>query len=253
MSILVVGQSHVAAIRDAARRRREADPERPRTRVIHTLEARYAPEIESVRGEGASGARLSTSLAAEIAAQIERHRPMVASCIGGNAHNVLALLRHPRPFDFRLPADPDVEPMAGAEPLPVALVRSALERTMARDLLRLRLVAAATERLVHIESPPPLADAAFIAERADSYFRDRGIDAAAVAPAPFRQRMWRLHGSVLREACASLGVRFLPVPRAAMDDGGFLRPELAGDATHGNADYGEMLIRGLESMAEPGA
>ena len=35
---LVIGQSHIAAIRSAAKARREADPDRPRTRVIHTLE-----------------------------------------------------------------------------------------------------------------------------------------------------------------------------------------------------------------------
>jgi hypothetical protein len=254
MSILVIGQSHVAAIRAAARIRREADPERPRTRVIHTLEARYAPEITGEgRAEDEEGVRLSPPLAAEIAAQIDRHHPFVASCIGGNAHNVLALLRHPRPFDFRFPDEPSIEPGDGAEPMPLALVRAALEAAMARDLLRLRMVAAAAGPLVHLESPPPLADPELIAACAEGYFLERGITAAAVAPAPLRHRMWRLHGTIMREACAILSVPFVPVPAEALDEAGFLRPELAGDATHGNAMYGELLIRHLERTAALGA
>ena len=45
-SLLVVGQSHVAAIRAAARAHRESYPDEPRTRVIHTLEEVHAPEFE---------------------------------------------------------------------------------------------------------------------------------------------------------------------------------------------------------------
>ena len=48
MNLLVVGQSHVAAVRAAARTHREAFPDEPRTRVIHTCEEVHAPEFENV-------------------------------------------------------------------------------------------------------------------------------------------------------------------------------------------------------------
>lgn len=238
-AILVVGQSHVAAIRAAARTRREHDPDRPRTRVIHTLEARYVPELADDQS------RFAEPLASDIRDQIGRHDPLVVSCIGGNIHNVLALIRHPRPFDFFLSGEVGaLDP--NAEPLAEALVRAALIARMGRDLLRLRLLAEMARPFVHLESPPPLADATAIARQADAFFRDRGIMAADVAPAGLRHRIWRLHSRIVAETCDEIGVRFLPVPAAAMDEAGFFRPEYAGDATHGNEAYGELLIRMLE-------
>lgn len=244
MNILVVGQSHVAAVRDAARIRREAEPERPRTRVIHTMEPQYAPEIV---GEG-DAARFSDTLAAAIRDQIDRHRPRVASVMGGNHHNVLGLLRHPRPFDFRLsgeegpPLDPD------AEPVPEALVRAALEDGLAHDFARLRLLAGIAGPFVHVESPPPVRDEGWVAEAADAFFRARGDEAMAVAPAGLRWRLWRLNSRIFRAMVEALGGRFMPVPAEAQDGDGFLLPEFAGDATHGNAAYGEAVIRALERL-----
>lgn len=243
MNILVIGQSHVAAIRDAARVRREADPDRPRTRVIHTLEPRYAPEIED---EAGPAARFSPALLDTIRDQIDRHRPRVASVIGGNYHNALALVRHPRPFDFHLSGEPSPPLDPQAEPVPEALVRAALEAGLARDRLRLTLLHAAIGPFVHLESPPPVRDDRFIAAAADAYFRARGIARDGVAPAAVRYRIWRLNSGLFRTMVEELGGTMLPVPPGVQDVDGFLRPDLAADATHGNAAYGEAMIRMLE-------
>ena len=61
--------------------------------------------------------------------------------------------------------------------------------------------------------------------------------------------MWRLASRIINETCAEIGARFVPVPGGVMTADGFLDPAFAGDATHGNAVYGEALIRMLE--AEP--
>lgn len=243
-TILVIGQSHVAAVRSAARARREADPDRPRTRVIHTLEPQYAPEIV---GEG-DDAAFSPALVETIRDQIARHAPLVASASGGNVHNGFALIRHPRPYDFLMsdengpPLDPD------AEPISEALVRAALEEGLARDRLRLREIRRVAGEVVQLESPPPLADSAAIAAQADAYFRNRAIGDLGVASPGLRYKIWRLHSRIIAGYCAALGLRFLPVPRETQDEQGFLRPAFAGDATHGNQAYGEALIRALEAL-----
>jgi hypothetical protein len=240
-NILLIGQSHVAAVRAAATIRRERDPASPRTRVIHTGEPLYAPELED------GGSRFAAPLAAAIQDQIDRHAPRVASCIGGNYHNVLSLIRHPRPFDFRLTEEDSVEP--AVELLPLTLVRETLSRGMATDLTRLRLLADLVGPFLHLQSPPPLADGALIAERADAFFRTSAMAELGVAPAVLRHRMWRLASSIIADTCAEIGARFVPVPREAMTADGFLDSDFAGDATHGNGRYGEVLIRTLE--AEP--
>jgi len=244
-AILVIGQSHVGAIRSAARTRREADPDRLRTRVIHSMEPQYAPEVE---GAGEDG-RFTSALEAAIRDQIERHAPLVASASGGNVHNGFALIRHPRPYDFLLSGEegPPLDPEA--EPVTEALVRGALEAGLARDRVRLREIRRiAGGEVIQLESPPPVADGGYIAAQADAYFRERGIADLGVAPAGLRYRIWRLHSRIVAGYCAELGLRFLPVPRETQDGQGFLRPEFAGDATHGNEAYGEAVIRNLEAL-----
>lgn len=240
-AVLVIGQSHIAAVRSAAKIRREADPERLRTRVIHTLEPQYAPELD--------GDRFSTALEGTIRDQIARHDPIIASASGGNAHNRFALIAHPRAFDFLLSAEdgPPIEP--GAEPVTEALIRAALYDALGRDRMRLHEIRRiAGDVVVQLESPPPVADGGWIAAQADAYFQDQGVAQLGVAPAGLRYKIWRLHSQMVAEMCAELGLRFLPVPRETLDTQGYLRTEFAGDATHGNAAYGEAVIRALEAM-----
>ncbi|WP_116090616.1 hypothetical protein [Sphingomonas crusticola] len=249
INLLAIGQSHVAAIRAAAKTHRETYPDEPRTRVIHTLEAVHAPEFEGVTNDNYGGARLGPRLAAAIEDQIVRHRPRVASVIGGNAHNMLTLMRHPRPFDFHLsgydqrpPLDPD------AEIVPEALVRAALAAKMQPDFARLRLLGELAGSFIHIESPPPLRDEEFIAARAEAWFRDQSPGTITVAPPGLRWRAWRLASRLMRTAVEAAGARFMPVPLQVQDQDGFLKPEYAADPTHGNEAYGAALIRALEDF-----
>jgi len=243
-SILVIGQSHIAAVRSAARTRREADPDRPRTRVIHTMEPQYAPEVE---GDG-DDARFAPALVDGIREQLARHSPLVASASGGNVHNGFALIRHPRPYDFLLSGEhgPALDP--AAEPIPEAQVRAALEAGLVRDRLRLREIKRIAGDVVQLESPPPVADSGWIAAQADAYFKDRGLGELGVAPPGLRYKIWRLHSQIVADYCAGIGLRFLPVPPETQDENGFLKPEYAGDATHGNEAFGEAVIRALEAL-----
>lgn len=237
-SLLVIGQSHVAAFRDAARLRREAYPEAARTRVIHTREPRYAPELVFTE----QGPELAIPLAEAIREQIARHDPLVVSTNGGNVHAVLALMRHERPFDFRLSGEPSPPLDPGAELLVESLVEATLAREMERDIARLRALCGLVGPMIHLESPPPVRDEAFIAAAADAYFVAAGVATRGVASAGLRYRMWRLASRLFRAEAEALGCTFRPVPVAARDEDGFLREAFAGDATHGNARYGEAWI-----------
>ncbi len=248
MNLLVVGQSHVAAIRAAAKTHREAFPDEPRTRVIHTLEDGYAPEFEGLADGDYSAARFGPKLRAAIEDQIARHTPRVASVVGGNVHNALTLMRHPRPFDFLLSGEGGPPPDEGAELIPAALVRATLMRKLQPDFARLRALHEIAGPFIHAESPPPIRDDAFIAARAEAWFRDRADGEVAVAGAGLRWRMWRLTSRLLREAVEALGGCFLPVPAAVRDHDGFLRLDFAADPTHGNEAYGEAMIRAIEDI-----
>ena len=245
-NLLVIGQSHVAAIRAAAKAHRETYPDEPRTRVIHTREEVYAPEFEGVAAGDYANARFGPRLVAAIEDQLARHQPRVASVIGGNAHNVLALMRHPRPFDFLLSEEEGPALDVGAEIIPEALVRAALEDRLRPDFARLRLLRDVVGPFVHVESPPPVRDEDFILERAESWFREHAQGEMAVAGVGVRWRMWRLLSRMMREAVERVGGRYMPVPEPVRDAEGFLRLDHAADPTHGNAAFGAAVIAALD-------
>jgi len=245
-NLLVVGQSHVAAVRAAARTHREAFPDQPRTRVIHTIEPRYAPEFVNVAGGDYAAATFGPALRAAIEDQIARHSPRVASVVGGNVHNVLALMRHPRPYDFRL-SDEEGPPLdEDAELIPETLVRATLTARLAPDFARLRALSGIAGPFFHLESPPPVRDEAFITARAEGLFRDRAEGEVIAAGPGLRWRMWRLTSRLMQSAVEQLGSRYLPAPALACNADGFLNLDFAADPTHGNEAYGELLIRAIE-------
>lgn len=237
MAILAVGQSHVAAIQRAARTHREMWPDEPRTRVIHTLAEPYASE----------GEEFGPLARAAILDQIARHQPRLVSMLGGNAHNLMSLMRSARPYDFILHGEEEGPPLdPDAELIPEALVRAALEERLQKDFWRLRTLHDIAGPFIHVESPPPVIDDAFIRERAEDYFRDEPGREIVPASPGVRWRVWRLNARIIRERVEALGGRFLPVPPAVLDEQGFLRLDLAADPTHGNEAYGELLIRAIE-------
>jgi hypothetical protein len=52
----------------------------------------------------------------------------------------------------------------------------------------------------------------------------------------------------MRDAAEAAGAHFMEVPQQVQDADGFLKPEYAADATHGNEAYGAVLIRALEDF-----
>jgi len=246
MSLLVVGQSHVAAVRAAAKTHREAFPDQPRTRVIHTIEAAYAPEFANLHGGDYGAATFGPALRSAIEDQIARHSPRVASVVGGNVHNVLALMRHPRPYDFLLPNDEGPPLDEHAELIPEALVRATLTARLAPDFARLRALAEIGGAFFHVESPPPVRAEAFIVARAEANFRDRAAGNLVAAGPGLRWRMWRLASRLMQAAVEQYGGRYLLAPAAARDADNFLNLDFAADPTHGNEAYGELVIRAIE-------
>ena len=246
MNLLVVGQSHVAAIRAAAKRHREAFPDEPRTRVIHTIEQAFAPEFVNLNDGDYAAATFGPALRAAIEDQIARHSPRVASVVGGNVHNVLALMRHPRPYDFLLSDDEGPPLDEDAELIPEALVRATLMAKLAPDFARLRALSESARTFFHVESPPPVREEAFISARAEVAFRDRAMGEVIAAGPGLRWRMWRLTSQLMRAAVERMGGHYLSAPSLACNSDGFLNLDFAADPTHGNEAYGELLIRAIE-------
>jgi hypothetical protein len=86
----------------------------------------------------------------------------------------------------------------------------------------------------------------------DWYYRDQasllGLDLveSRIAPGPLRLKLWRVTQELMAEAADQYGCEFFSAPESAIDAGGFLKRELwAEDATHGNAQYGRLVLDAL--------
>lgn len=252
-SLLVVGHSHVMALRTAAIERRERDPDRPRTRTIHMLDPAFGQELATRRVEDG----FSDLLAAAIRDQINRHDPLVASAIGGAAHATIGLLQPGLRLDFvlsdgadvaddveRLPIDRDAELITEGE------ARDRLLEAMQDELGRLRCLRALVGPFHHLQPPPPVRSEAWVFDRAECFFRDQPrFSLAAIAPAGVRYRLWLLASRILAAECARLDCGFVVVPRRLRGAAGLLRPSHGRDATHGNTHFGEAILQELDRLA----
>jgi len=143
-----------------------------------------------------------------------------------------------------LPEAPDLPVDPAADIIPAGLLRAELKRRITPRLDMLAALRAVVKgRLVHLESPPPVPAAAFIASKPDTF--SQVLAERGVAPAGFRYKMWRLHSALYAQACAALGVEFLSAPRQMQDAQGMLVAPAWRDATHANALYGRHVLAQL--------
>jgi len=187
-------------------------------------------------------AELLRPLREDLAARVANGR-VVISAIGGSAHFVLGMVEHVQPFDFVLSSDPDLPLDETRQLLPLDAVRETI-KDLAMPLLRgLSVVAGlANGPLIHIAPPPPLA--VVLHARTKFEFPREHFIGKTDMPTPKwpRYKMWRLHCEVIEDYCNQHGVRYLDAPRSAVDDEGFLRPDLDADGMHGTIEYGKLVL-----------
>ena len=219
---VLIGHSHTKAIFEAA----EASATR-----LDGYNFWNAPQPAVSQGRDALHPEIALSL----------RRGPVFSAVGGAVHNVLAMVRHPRPFDFILPSHPQLPVAKGTELLPFAAIRQAMAAALEEYLQIMRLVRShAQGRMFHLEPPPPLEDGARVLDDVPwMYFPDLTRE---VAPASLRYKCWRLHSELVQEFCGAHDIEMLPAPLEAIDEGGYLKPVHYLDAMHVKASYGALVL-----------
>lgn len=168
------------------------------------------------------------------------------SMFGGNAHNALTLLEHPKPFDFTLPSQADLPIEPDCDLVTSGYIRDFLLKMS--EVYRFNtstLRNAVREPVVHFESPPPIGSNAFILDRLEAWFKNEERP-PKIAPKYLRYKLWRMHSEIIKESCERGGVEFLETPAGAFDDEGFLLEEHARDSTHADASFGRLVLKNFE-------
>ncbi|WP_425987567.1 hypothetical protein [Ensifer sp. R-19] len=168
------------------------------------------------------------------------------SMFGGNAHNALTLLEHPRPFDFILPERPNLPVEPGRELVTSSYINAFLNKMAAVAVLNMAALRhSVSEAIYHFESPPPVGDNRFIMDNLEGYFIEQSNN-PQIAPIYLRYKLWRMHSILISGFCAQAGIEFLPSPAESLDAAGFMKSEHARDSTHAGASYGGLILKDLE-------
>ena len=242
---VLIGHSHCNAVAAAAARRSTAD--RDRFAVVNlnrlcgrheVLTAEPVPRLNAVVVEAiANAAAGATSV-------------RYVSMVGGNAHSVVGMMQHQRPFDFVVPGHESLGRIPGAELLSYEYVRESLQHLCTAHFAQFRVLRDHVGALAaHIDTPPPVEDEALIRPALGEFFRRlEQSGSSAISPAVLRYKLWLTHAAVWQQFCRDEQVPYVGPPPEAFDERGYLRGSLMAEATHGNAAFGELVLRRLDAL-----
>jgi hypothetical protein len=174
----------------------------------------------------------------------------VFSMRGGGYQLTIGLLQHSRPFDFWAPGEAVDD---AVELLPVDAVKGVLAHYARNHLRTLEVMAERLpNRLYHMQCPPPISDNRRIVESITAIpgNEDFAGDVGRVQSASQRLKTWRLYCAMIADHCARIGATFVPCPPEAIAEDGFLHPRFYGDPVHANEDYGLLVLRQIQDLAQ---
>lgn len=228
--IMVVGASHVRAIRDAW------DAERDPPVEFHNYWDTAGQPGQFVAKVAQSRAGLPPPTHVFIA-------------LAGNAHNMISIMQHDR---FSIGAKVKGEIPQGQDApyfIPRDLLNDFLRQKMAkwRPARQKLLEVFNGARFYHVHSPPPVLQVAQAADpnRLTPAQRDTLMLLSTTPSSPeLRLAIYRAEAEIALGMFRDRFVGDVPPPTAALEPPGYLRPEFAleGDPTHGNCAYGRLVL-----------
>jgi hypothetical protein len=173
----------------------------------------------------------------------------------GNQHQTKFLLAPDPLFDFISSTFPHLPLHPDASLVPEALVENSLGRYV-EDLTEAlsRFSNSECASLSVLCPPPPKKDDGQMLLRIQSSegwmerINRRGVDpnSIKIMPAFIRLKLWALMQRITERVAREHKANFIPVPKAAQDEIGFLRDEYAADdVTHANTEYGKLYLEKL--------
>jgi hypothetical protein len=251
--VLIIGQSHMAAVERAAMQREFDDQVVLRLEFFSVMGYdrwvwwqngfQYDPDVVSKIDELLSNSRFDA----------------VISMLGGNDHFVHGALNHPRKFDFVMPSRPDLVLAADAELVSYDMV---CERARYDVEAVLGLLGTALRRkelpFFHVSAPPPVKESKVLIKHLLHYKdselgrrMESDLNRFGVAPAEFRLKLWLVYSLAAREVCEKYRITYIEPPPSVMDEYGYILPHLASDSLHGTDAYGQLVISDIATRLAP--
>lgn len=170
--------------------------------------------------------------------------------LGGNFHTIFGLIENPVPFAVTSKTlRSDVE-LTKRWNIPFSVMKQHFARHVERVLGHIDPIAEhfAGSNLHMLCSPPPIQDDQHILAN-PGIFRPRLH--LGITPKSVRLALYQMHTEIYHERSKALGINFIQPPIEAVDPKGFLGDAYVNnDPTHGNAKYGELVLRQILEILE---
>jgi hypothetical protein len=246
--VMVIGQSHMAAVEHASIQRDDDDQSAFGFNFLSlTSYERWVWWEDGFQYESGLVSKIRNRIAS-------LGCTTVISMLGGNAHFVYGALNHPRKFDFVIPSRPDLPPSLDAELVPYDMICDRARHDV-ESLLGIMGAACKSTgvKCFHVSAPPPVEDSDTLVKNlllaANSELGRKmqsDLENFGAASAEFRLKVWLIYAMVTREVCKAWGIGYIDVPKAATDERGYFVPHLTSDSFHGIEAYGRMVLTEIE-------
>jgi hypothetical protein len=238
-----IGHSHLASIASAYEEFEVMEPGQMLLTSVNFLLPPYFPEVEVREGVTVLNPVWVTTMRQEL----DDPDVIMFLCVSGSEWWRWSLTPGPQPFDF---VDPLVED--GLSPIGQLVPYDLFLRKAKLTFDSIRFVTETVRKytsapMLQFAPPPParnIAAAVAAAPNLRHLIEDHGV-----SPAHFRLKVWRACARAMGEVCAENGVDFLMPPPDALDQDGFLGPDMVHDHIHGNASWGRLQLKRLRARS----
>lgn len=247
MKLLIIGHSHTVCIALAAKEM--GIP----YRLVRLNDIKGTEDLRN-RITSATIDLAGAKLTGSVSESLKTNTIKSIVSVGGNYHNVIGLLKSPRPFDFIMPGFEHLPLAPDAELIPFDVIKASVYQRLKDGFLTLQYIAAFLgPDIVHLESPPPLGDKDFLAKNLDIYFREKAAGhSTEIVYGPTRFKLWRLASDLYERFCSEAKIPWLRTP-VELDEGLYLPREFyTTNATHANVAFGKAFISAISGIAESG-
>lgn len=222
--LLIIGHSHVGCLRSAILAR-------PDIKNIHVI-------------------NINSKTEEILQKQVEIFKPdAVCVCLRGNQHNVLGLLENPVPFSIGEKSKGSTPPYSEERVfIPFALMEEYFDHQLQKSLLHSIYESAPDAIRMYLNPPPPISDFSHIQKYPGLFF-----DKLELGPAPkeLKIELYKIQTQVLRKLAEKENANFVDVDPVLLDPEGFLDSRYFDeDPTHGNAEYGKVMLEKIVKISE---
>lgn len=233
--IIVIGDSHINAIRSASEKRGR--------------NGRDDGSIEFIllrRSHSRNGVHMGNTIEETIRVISScRSGDVIAISPRGSEHLKFSIIKHDSNFDYYTP---DILSLPDeADIIPYSIIYDRFMKSAENEFtLHNAIRKVWPGPLYRLCAPPPLGNNDHVAANADTYYRNRGVSFKGVNDPFFRLKAWKVELAVTQVECKIYDMRLLMPPASCLTTDGFLAEKVYGrDATHANAIYGDHVLQEL--------